>query len=273
MKRNCYCILMVLFILAACVPPQEVDHAATATQETTATTEPTSTWTPEPTLTPLPAPTETLPAMPENVHDLTVYNYETKKDEIINPTFDKDMNTWVWKNTSGEIRRFLDLETGHVFAQTESVKQQIIYHVDLGFGWEADLTNIDKIPDNFNKTGLQYIWEMGNNYPDKVNLSNYDMRLILKIVHGSYNEITDKSKVSFSLNNGTIMGENFFWPIYDQKNNTYILKEYLATDWVLVKDPIRAYTQGLLNWCPTVNPPEEVLILPVSAIVPKKPIQ
>jgi len=43
MKRNRYYILMVLFILAACVPPQEVDQAATATQEATATTEPTST--------------------------------------------------------------------------------------------------------------------------------------------------------------------------------------------------------------------------------------
>ncbi|MDP2964678.1 MAG: hypothetical protein Q8N39_01420 [Pelolinea sp.] len=34
MKRNLYCILMVLFILAACVPiPQGLDQAATATQE------------------------------------------------------------------------------------------------------------------------------------------------------------------------------------------------------------------------------------------------
>jgi len=53
MKRNLSCILIVLFILAACVPPQEVDHAATATQEATATTQPTSTWTPEPTPTPI----------------------------------------------------------------------------------------------------------------------------------------------------------------------------------------------------------------------------
>ena len=53
MKRNCYCILMVFFILAACVSkPKGLDLAATATQEATVTTQPTPTWTPEPTPTP-----------------------------------------------------------------------------------------------------------------------------------------------------------------------------------------------------------------------------
>ena len=39
MKRNSYCILMVLFILAACTQPQAELQAATATQEVTATTD------------------------------------------------------------------------------------------------------------------------------------------------------------------------------------------------------------------------------------------
>ena len=52
MKRNSYCILMVLFILAACTQPEAEPQAATATQEATATFAPTSTITPEPTPTP-----------------------------------------------------------------------------------------------------------------------------------------------------------------------------------------------------------------------------
>jgi ABC-type uncharacterized transport system auxiliary subunit len=45
MKRNLFCILMVLFILAACVPiPAWLDQASTATQEAAVTTEPTSTY-------------------------------------------------------------------------------------------------------------------------------------------------------------------------------------------------------------------------------------
>ena len=41
MKRNSYCILMVLFILAACARPEAGPQAATATQEATVTSVPT----------------------------------------------------------------------------------------------------------------------------------------------------------------------------------------------------------------------------------------
>ena len=94
--------MLTLLLLAACAAPT-----------------PTPTLTPTKTPTPLPTPTKTPPAKPENVHDLTVYNYITGNDEVLSPIFDKGMATWVWKNGNGEIRRFLDLETGHIFAQTE----------------------------------------------------------------------------------------------------------------------------------------------------------
>jgi len=69
MKRNSYSIMMVLFILAACVPiPGGLDQVTTATQEATTTLEPTSTKIPEPT------PTE------ENV--LRVVSIEEARDII-----------------------------------------------------------------------------------------------------------------------------------------------------------------------------------------------
>jgi len=84
MKRNLYYILMMLFILAACVPiPEGLDQAATATQEATATTEPTSTWTPEPTPTLdtyLGIPIETDPSVEsENLPVITLADFETGK--------------------------------------------------------------------------------------------------------------------------------------------------------------------------------------------------
>ncbi len=49
MKRNLLCILMVLFILAACQPiPKGLNQAATVTQESKATVIPTTTFFPEP---------------------------------------------------------------------------------------------------------------------------------------------------------------------------------------------------------------------------------
>jgi len=220
------------------------------------------------------------PTLPEGVSDLTVYNYETGKDEVLLPVFDENVNTWVWKNGDREIRRFLDLKTGHIFSQTASVgqhnqprNQRIIYQVDTDFGWEADLSNIDKTPKDYTPTGLQYLVEIQENFSGIINVAGSRTTITFKIVHGSYDDIADKSKVSYSLNNGTIMAENFFWPVYDPKNNTYILKEYLASDYVLTKDPVRAYIQGLLNWCPTANPPERPVILPVVTNVPKKSIQ
>ena len=100
-----------------------------------------------------------------------------------------------------------------------------------------------------------------NIYPDSINGLNENTKLILKIVRGSYNDITNKSQVSSirDLDNpGTEM--SFFWPVYDKKNNTQTLKTYLHFDFLL-KSPtaINSYTGYILNYCPTNNPPEEKL--------------
>ena len=268
--------LTLILLLAACAAPTP---APTPTPEPTLTPIPIPTKTP----TPLPTPTETPPAMPANVHDLTVYNYETKKDEVISPTFDRDINTWVWKNGKGEVRRFFDLETGHIFAQTASVgqynqpaNQHIIYQVDTDFGWEADLTNIDKLPKG-TSIGLQYLWDIGDHYPNLLGLDNYDVKLILKIVHGGYDDIADKSRISQTSMKGDKRYEQpFLWPVHDKKNNTYVLTTYMVSEYTKNDhDEIIELTEFLLNYCPTSNfvPYNKTVIRAGGIGIPKKPIQ
>ncbi len=262
--------ITLILLLAACANP---------TLSQTRNPEPTLTSTPKPT--PLPTPTETPPPKPANVHDLTVYNYETKKDEIISPTFDKDMNTWVWKNSIGEVRRFIDIETGHIFAQTASVgqynqpeNQRIIYQVDTGFGWETDLANIDKIPKGHTATGQQYLGDIWNLYPNTVGAGNSETKLIFKIVRGGYDDIADKSRISFSLENSDIsLREIFLFPAYNPKNNTYVLTGFYSMPPSLVGQfTIPSLTDDLLNRCPTSNPPKIYPIGVVDVKIPKKAI-
>jgi len=280
-------LILLLVACAASTPVQTSTPAPTLTPTSTPTPEPTLTSTPIPTTlptsmpTPFPTPTEIPPAMPKNVHDLTVYNYETQKDEVISPTFNKDMNTWVWKNGKGEVRRFIDLENGHIFAQTESVgqynqpeNQRIIYQVDTYFGWEADLTNIDKIPTGNTAVGSQYIAAIHEHFPGIINISNSQTSITFEIVHGSYDQITDKSKISSRESytyGGPIAKNTFFWPIYDPKNNTYILKIYMTADLIKDPEPIRYYTEDMLNLCPVSNG-LNFPIVTVNIKIPKNPL-
>jgi hypothetical protein len=109
-------ILMVLFILAACVPiPQGLGQAATATQEETATIEPTSTWTPESTPTPdtyLGIHIETDPTTP--FEQLPVVSYEDFETQNILKAEKKYLETYnpftgneIWpEEFSAHITRF-----------------------------------------------------------------------------------------------------------------------------------------------------------------------
>jgi len=173
----------------------------------------------------------------------------------VDPVFDKYMDTWVWKNEKGEVRRFLDLETDRVFSQTESVKQQIIYQVDTDFGWEADLTQFNSdFFEGYERIGRQYLRGINDAYPGVVYKSNDYTKLVLKIVHGNYDDIADKNKVSSIKDLGSGGTEmSFFWPVYDKKTNTYTLKTYLQHDYLSRKNAISFYTSHMLSGCPTTN--------------------
>ena len=104
------------------------------------------------------------------------------------------------------------------------------------------------------------------------------MRLILKIVHGRYDDIADKSRISLTSMKGDKRYEQpFLWPVYDQKNNTYVLATYMVSDYLAkqTSDEIHLLTQYVLNYCPTsiFTPPKEAKIGVVADEIPKKPIQ
>lgn len=171
------------------------------------------------------------------------------------------MATWVWKNEKGEVRRFLDLESGHIFSQTESVRDGLIYQIDTDFGWEADLTQLTEGNKNYSPAGYSYLYIMWDAYPNVINEFNENTKLIFKIVHGSYEDIPDKSKVSSSKdfgNSGT--GIDFLWPVYDEKNNIQTLTMYLNNDYLGKETAIQIYTEYMLNYCTTTNPYQSVAI-------------
>ena len=216
---------------------------------------------------------------PENIKPMEVYNYTTGKTETLSPIFDKDMNTWVWKNSIGEIRRFLDPETGHVFSQTASVgqhnqpkNQRIIYQVDTDFGWEADLANIDKLPRGV--VGLQYLVDIHDHFPEIINFANPQTTITFKIISG-HDDIADKNRISFSYKNSAIDTTIFYlFPVYDKKNNTYVLTElFSAPPSIINQFTLLSITADMLNRCPTSSPPEKFPIGAVDVIIPKKPIQ
>jgi hypothetical protein len=219
--------------------------------------------------------TKIFPSLPEGVSTMTVYNYETGKDETLSPTFDEEMDTYVWKNQKGEIRRFLDKETGHIFAQTESARDNLIYQIDTEFGWEADLTQFAKKNKKYSPAALSYLYMLQNSYPDVITVFGENTKLTFKIVHGSYDDVVDKSKISsIKDREEPNLQMSFFWPIYNARYDGYLFATYLNYDHIKVNDAIRGYTQDMLNGCLTSNFSSSSLPIGVLDLpIPKKIIK
>ncbi len=225
------------------------------------------------------AETQILPSLPEGVSDLTVYNYETGKDEVLSPTFDESMDTYVWKNEKGEVRRFLDKETGRVFSQTESVKNQIIYQIDTGFGWEADLTETDaSYDDKYASAGTAYLRMVDETYPGVLTGFDENTKVIFKIGQDDFDNIAKRDGISQtgSINNNKVNRLAFFWPVHDKNHNSYTLKvEVEKNKDFLTKNPheLVFYTQYMVNFCLTSGPPAAIQVGNVGGAPLKKPIQ
>ncbi|NPV41377.1 MAG: hypothetical protein HPY72_08565 [Anaerolineae bacterium] len=267
--------VIVVLLCSSCVGKNSVEFTTTSKPDYTLNQTPIPLNTPLTTTTPVLIETQTLPSLPEGVSTLTVYNYETGKDEVLSPTFDEEMDTYVWKNSKDEVRRFLDIETGHIFAQTESVRDNLIYQIDTEFGWEADLTEFTKKNKGYSPAALSYLYMLQNDYSSTITVFGENTKLVFKIVHGSYDDIVDKSKISsIKDREEPNLQMSFFRPTYNAKYDSYFFTTYLNYDHIRVNDAIGGYTQDMLNGCLTNNFPSGdfpvgVLDLPIS----KKPIQ
>lgn len=261
-------IILILFLIVSS------GCAAIASNQPTITPFPSSTSTPSATSTPSPTPTPTQPVPPDGVGDLVVYNYDTGEDETISPTFDVEMDTWVWKNSKGEVRRFLDKETSHVFSQTESVNEKIIYQIDTYFGWEADLTETDAAYDEkYLSAGTSYLSMIDETYPGVLTGFDGNTKVIFKIGQDDFNNIAKKDGISQLI---VEKKSAFFWPVHNKNNNTYILAVYIEKDDVIAPRnsyEIGIYTHYLLNYCFTSDLSSAAIIGNVGGLPQKKTIQ
>ena len=174
----------------------------------------------------------------------------------IDPVFDVNLKTWVWKNTNGEVRRILDPKTGHIFAQTKSSYGNLIYQVDIEFGWEADFTEVDaSFNGEYSQIGYDYLWDLKNHFPNVFSRPIDNSKLVFKIVHGYYEDIVDKTSFSSSKDPGNPdTGIDFLWPAFDEKNNVYTLTAYLHFDYLGIEYSPTLFLRYMLNYCPTTTP-------------------
>ena len=234
MKRRALPTFLILFFLAfisfACTP-LTIKSIPTSDVTPTSTISPTSTMIPTPTIRPLPA----------GVGVLTIDGVKTS------PVMDDSLHTWVWRNKKGEIRRLLDTLTGHILARSAVVIDHLTYDIDLSFNWEANLVNIIHA-DPHSPYGAGYIQLLQLKYPQVFPDANSTTGILFRLLQGTAEEISDKSTILFTSDEGTKKESVYLKPSYDPNSNEYTLTLLLATDYYSQRKAVQYYTRLMLNY-------------------------
>ncbi|NMC30446.1 MAG: hypothetical protein GYA45_10280 [Pelolinea sp.] len=258
------CLIMFLFTAACGAGIANVHPTEATVTDPPATSEPssTSTATPQATAT---------PALPEGVWGLPVGNDELRIFETLYPVFDENFmgGTWVWRDQRGDIRRYLDPETKHLFARGQSDWDRLIMDIDLDFnqepllrGWEVNRINMtDRRADGVLRAisqlfGASYLSQMGID-PTDPELYEYSTWIVYRIVSGSpTNDM--QNLVRSSEGNYTALV-----PYYDQENNQFVFTLYVNEDWKGGSDGLRDYTDFVF-WHSLPDYPGEHLPMPMA---------
>jgi hypothetical protein len=182
------------------------------------------------------------PSLPVAYQDLKIDGYKTTVE------FSPELNTWIWKDKKGNIRRLLDLFSGHLLARTYIPEDRLAYEIDYAFKWEVNLVNYD-IYSTHAPFGSAYIKLLKNKYPEILSLASDQTGIVFRILQIKVNELPSNAQVITLLDAGTERERFFLKPIYLSSSNEYILSMGLANDFLTRKGAINTYTEEMLNYC------------------------
>ena len=227
--------ILILFLSLTSCTPVPITAAATSIN----TTHLLASVTPQSTLTPIPTPT-ILPLPPELVN-LKIDGIKT------NAEMDPRLNTWVWRDKKGLIRRTLDPLTNHLMARTSVADDRLTYDIDFAFKWEVNLVNYANYGAHA-PFGSAYIQLLKFKYPQSFSQADQNTGIVFRIIQGSLPDIPDSSRVSYSTDIGVEEERTFLKPIFIPETNEFLFYFFLRTDYLTKKGAINTYTDWMLNY-------------------------
>jgi len=248
------CLIMFLFTAACGAGIANVHPTEAAMTDPPATSEPSSTST---------LTTTATPALPEGVWSLPIYDHADDNHNSVfsslAPTFDENFmgGTWIWKDQRGDIRRYLDPETKHLFARGQSDWDRVIVDIDLGFGYEPIMRfyengRINALTSfsaaafrNMAATfGQDYLTQQGVILTNPESVYGYSSWLVYRIIQGDQSDIQDQGRI-----NG-IEGTNIYLkPYYNSSNDQFVFTLYSSGVWVGGRIGLMDYTNNMFWHC------------------------
>lgn len=195
--------------------------------------------------------TTVIPQLPEVLRELKI------DGQKVTAEFSPQLNTWIWKDKKGSIRRLLDPLSGHLLVRTAIPKDHLAFEIDYAFKWEVNLVNYDIYPTHA-PFGSAYIKLLKNKYPEILSQTNDHTGIVFRILLLKANELPKNTPMVTLLDVGTQRERFFLPPFYLSGSNEYVFSMGLTTDFLNRKGAINTYTEEMLNYClspvPVENP-------------------
>ncbi len=167
----------------------------------------------------------------------------------------QELNTWLWKDKKGIIRRVLDPLSGHLLARTSIGNDRLTYEIDYAFKWEVNLVNYQYYPTHA-PLGTAYINLLKLKHPDVFSQANGQTGIIFRILQNEIDELPSSIQPVSFLDEGTENERFFLKPAYLPASNEYLFVMGLKTDFLTRKGAINTYTEEMLNYCISPMKPE-----------------
>ena len=169
-----------------------------------------------------------------------------------NASYDAGLNSWIWRDKKGNIRRVLDPLSGHVLARTSIGNDRLVYEIDYEFKWEVNLVNYRYYPTHA-PLGAAYINLLKLKHPEVFAQANGQTGIIFRILQTAIDELPSSTLPVTLLDEGNEKERFFLKPTYLPASNEYLFIMGLKTDFLTRKGAINTYSEEMLNYCITPN--------------------
>lgn len=201
------------------------------------------------TISPAPTFAPNIPSIPPEFATLKIDGIKTTAE------FDAGLNTWIWKDKKGTIRRVLDPLTQHLLARTTVVDDRLTYEIDYAFRWEVNLVNYENYSTHA-PFGRAYIKLLKSKFPAIFSDADENTGIVFRIIQSSLNDLPATAQINSLLDKVNDHERLFLKPVYSAATDEYILNLILQTDYRTHKGSINTYTDEMLNYCTNNSYPD-----------------